>query len=462
MFLSSFAEDVIVAELHTLCEHHLWISSLREQDSRRVIHYKRFARNLVERLQIHSDGSLFSVVRVASTYPSDVVAMVCQKKQWANTLQERAMLSDAVMKRWPVVLRRTRMPAERRTYTGRNEDVLRYYKHYVRELVDELGSSRYDGGLRSLLEVVLVYPVDVQEMACTRFRSSVMRYARIDQAVMEQWTHLVRLDRLAWLDPKSVEHTRCTAVGAKLLMDLLAENEDVGDFPNVVRLFPSDAVYSALVVQRVQFRERFHFIADDPVMWNRIVSGWARNAKPEYEFLHAQVGLVVYFRWALTAYRRTVVASDGQLTVKEFLELHPEEEGSSGGPVNFSALLFDERYRTACESTREEHTLSVKYAHRVSRALFKRTIVQRVVRLVVAFENVAIALLGDDVVSKVRAVLVKRAPAAVGPARPKIRMAKLIARFLRLTSNVDARRALTDMRMMQGQAEIGAYLAGGA
>ena len=514
MIMSLISEGLIASERCTLCENHMSIALLSEDDPRHIQHYKKFVQNLVESLKWGSDGSLFSVVLTASVYPSDVVALVLRKKNWARVLKARAMLTHTVMKKWPGLLRRTLAPVELRDFQGRDAQLLQYFKYYVREMVEKLKHSYHDGTLPLVLRTAAMYPLEIQEMAVSRFRGSVMREAQIFPEIMGQWECLLALDRISRVDPGSDAHVCSSVACGDLLMDILDKIQDVNDFPDVLRLFPVDAVYSVLVTRRVLFRKRFRFIAEDVRIWKRIVNCWAREVKPQFESLYAQAGLVINIRWALAAHRRNTVKSQGVLTVEEYLErfpLTPEQLAEHPDGVDFSYIaLFDTRYHEECERAEADYTSFVRDSHLLPRPLFKRALLWRVVGLVATFKDAAISVLGDEFVSNIRKVAQKvvlskaisrpfkwrvcprrvevcgavvlptdgtapvpyyrtlswvKMPLPVDSPKVETRKERLLATFLSLTANLDTKRALvkenTKKKMAVVQGDLG-LLTGGA
>jgi len=437
--------------IHTLFNRHPSIMRLHASDARRVEHRKQFAQCLVECLGHHSDGSLFSVMRVASWFPADVVDHLF-KADRVKVLQQKVGISEEAASRCAALLARTRVAADSRDYESADDAaVLGYYEREIQRLVDALekSSAAFDGTILPVLTVACEFPLDVQEMAVTfkRFRAQMMRclYSR---DLMDQWSCLVHTGRLAQLDPDSVAHMQSGLRSGRLLVDLLSKQQpDVDSLANTMRLFPERAVYAAIVTRREGFFRAFDWLGGHTDVHprvrreeaERILDDWVVNFTPAYGRLHDQLNCVRYLRWSLSVYRTRIDPSDGFVTVSDFLSKRKSQKGkkrkqAAKKRVNYTLMLFNPRYiRMVQRGNRRflremRRRMEPKLAH-----LYRRFISRTVVQMVVAHKAVAIAALADDaLVGRVRSEL----QAVHGPAT------RDVAAFLELTASLDVAQAL--------------------
>ena len=417
-----FASDFLIVELNQLKEEYLSKAVLSKVNPVRVAFFKRFLRNLVENLNINSDGSLYSVVRISSLYPEDVVDMAVSD-HWRGVVMRRAFISEEVMDKWPSLLASVRAPADARNY---DPDILGYFRFYVQKMVEDLQDRNDAHEVVSVMRVVALYPANIQEMACTRWRLSVMRKGCVSEKAMQIWTSMVESTRMAELKPNTAEHTAGSIKCAGLLMDVLQSVLLVDEYPSVMCCFPIDVVYTMLNTMRPQFRARFAFIAKDKAVWNAIVKEWASTVRGRYEGIYHQTKLLCTLRLKLMSRRKTL-NDDFELNITEF------RAQSSSRVVNLSRILIDpqyaEAYRRAKKQTVRANTLVVS-------ELFKKVTVSRVTVLVCKYKAVAVALLGLKLVEQARETVSGMDLSTVSE-----RKRQIYARFLRLVARLDEDRA---------------------
>ena len=462
MQISSFGQGEVSDNLCRLCNRHLEMSMLGNDDVRRIEHYKNFGQSLIESLALFSDGSLFSTVRVASSFPWDVIEMVSKSKKWMHRIKTEAYISVDAMLKWPKILERTRVAAGSRNYKGEDADVLQYFKYYVRELVEELQVGFPDGGIEHVLGIASAYPLSIQEMACTKFKGQVMQKTRLSSITMGQWECVVNAGRLAFLDPGSRSYIRSSVAGGQILKDVLKQTPGVEEFPYVIQKFPADAVYMALVRGSVSFLKEFKCIGATHSQRRKIMREWTREVRPEFEKLYAQAGLVNYLRWVDTTHSNRRFVAVEHLTVQQYLASKKKGNGGSkknkGGmkAVNYShILLFDSGYHKACKLHRIQKTREAKLAGNHPLYIrIKSAIMWQVVRLVVVYKQAAISVITDEVVSKVRTSVT----AAYSSLKKGTKKDKLALRFLEITTDIDLGFALIRDRFKADIKEISSLL----
>jgi len=442
-----FSFDFLTAELNQLKEEYFSRAVLPKVSTVRVSYFKQFLRNLVENLAHNSDGSLFSVVRISSLYPAEVTDMA-MSDYWKGVVMRRAFISEEVMKKWSLLLTAVRAPAKERDYDTYPE-ILGYFRFYVQKMVDELRDShRTDPcDVVAVMRVAAMYPANIQEMACTRWRQSVMQRGAVDESVMQIWACMVESTRTAELKPGADEHTTKSIKCAGLLMDVLESVLLVEEFPSVMRYFPIDVVYTMLITMRPQFRVRFPFIGDTEVVWHSVVKEWASTVRGRYEDIHIQASLLCALRMKLVS-RNKMLEGESELKITDF---RAQSGCSSGRAVNLSRILFDPEYAKAYNLAKKKH---VRSNTSILSELFKKVTVSRVTALVCKHKAVAVALLGLKLVEQTRKIVLVMDLSTVSE-----RKRQIYARFLRLVARLDQDHTNWEEKLATASAALSSIMA---
>lgn len=148
-------------------------------------------------------------------------------------------------------------------------DRVKHFKKFVIQLLEDV-KAECDGTLPELMRVASKYPNDVLEMACGKWRATVIRDGQIPEEVMAQLSKMVEMQKLtetnAW-----PEDERCGRECAQIIMGMLDSIPDSNSFQEVLEVFPPAAVYATLATHRVQFTNRFGSIIERQAV-NKIVA----------------------------------------------------------------------------------------------------------------------------------------------------------------------------------------------
>ena len=448
-----FSFDALTAELNDMSTKYISNAVLPPKNSKRVDFFKKFLRNMVENIAQNSDGSLYDVARIALLYPGEVVDMATSD-YWKGVVMRRGHISEEVMQRWPMLMAAVRASAEDRDYDTYPE-VLGYFRFFVQKLVEDLRSLHRDDtrDVVAVLRVAYFYPAHIQEMACTRWRASVMRLGFVDESAMQTWACLAENARLAELKPGSEEHTASSVKCAGLLMDVLQSVPAVEEFPAVMRVFPIGVVYTMLTAMRPQLRARFPFIADGETVWRSVVKEWTSTVRGNYDTIHRQAELLCALRVKLLGIKSKAAETAPELTIPEFLEAHCPAFDGSRQVVNITKVLFDPEYKQAYEDAKKKHAQNTRKQAGIKPELIKKVIVSRVSSLVCEYKAVAVSLLGLKIVNGVRRVVSGMDLSAV-PGRKR----QIYARFLRLVARLDQDRMSWDEKMATASSVLSAAI----
>ena len=252
---SSIKTGLVQADLNSLLDQHTAMANLSVSDPMRIDHYKRFVRNFVDAFCLAPDGTLFSLMHTSSLYPEDVLELASGR--WRKEVMKRAVIEEDVMSKWSVLFRVMKLPAQMRDYV-QFPDLMRYYAHGVRRLVEDI--CLQDNTLGSVLEAALRYPLDIQEMACNRWRNIVMLKAFLDEKTMDQWYCMIRVQMQPGTHQESIEYKACAEESVEIMIECLISIPDVQKLCRTLWVFPPAVVYSAFVTHAVKFRDRLSFM----------------------------------------------------------------------------------------------------------------------------------------------------------------------------------------------------------
>ena len=148
-------------------------------------------------------------------------------------------------------------------------DKVKHFKKFVIQFLEDVKAD-CDGTLPELMRVASQYPTDVLEMACGKWKTTVMRDGQISGDVMAQLSKMVEMQKLTESDTWP-EVERCGRECAQIIMAMLDSIPDSTGFQEVLEVFPSGAVYATLATHRVQFTRRFGSVIERHVV-NQIVA----------------------------------------------------------------------------------------------------------------------------------------------------------------------------------------------
>ena len=157
---------------------------------------------------------------------------------------------------------------------------VRHFKQFVIRFLEDIKAD-CDGTLPELMRVASPYPTDVLEMACGKWKSTVMRDGQIPEEVMAQLSKMVEMQKLTEASSWP-EDERCGRECARIIMAML--DSIPAGFQEVLEVFPPGAVYATLATHRVQFTRRFGSVIERHVI-NQIVASVSDREKKKPRLL---------------------------------------------------------------------------------------------------------------------------------------------------------------------------------
>ena len=159
-------------------------------------------------------------------------------------------------------------------------DKVKHFKKFVIQFLEDVKAD-CDGTLPELMRVASQYPTDVLEMACGKWKTTVMRDGQISEEVMEQLSKMVEMQKLTESNTWP-EDERCGRECAQIIMAML--DSIPAGFQEVLEVFPPGAVYATLATHRMQFNRRFGSVIERHVV-NQIVASVSDREKKKPRLL---------------------------------------------------------------------------------------------------------------------------------------------------------------------------------